>query len=106
MAVAMPVLQAEAVGQVGGDVELAAADVDVAVRRLAERDDAGIEPMDQRAEGHKIQRAIRTGCSDHISCVFSFLLEPCLIDDTQAGASARATMSGNCSTAPSGCRGG
>jgi len=36
-------VEAEAVRQVGGDVELAAADVDVAVRRLAERDDAGVE---------------------------------------------------------------
>ena len=38
MAVAIPVLQAKAIGQVGGHVELAAADVNLAVRRLAERE--------------------------------------------------------------------
>ncbi len=37
--------QAEAVGQVGRHVEFAAADVDIAVCRLAERDDACVEPM-------------------------------------------------------------
>ena len=51
-------LQAEAVGQVGGDVELAAADVDLALGGLAEGDDARVEAMHQRAEGHQIQRAI------------------------------------------------
>ena len=50
-------LQAEAVGEVGGDVELAAADVDLALGRLAEGDDAGIETMDQGAQGHKVQAA-------------------------------------------------
>jgi hypothetical protein len=50
-------VQAETVGQIGGAVEFAAADVDVAVRRLAERDDARIKPVNQRAEGQEIQRA-------------------------------------------------
>ncbi len=49
-------LQAEAVGEVGGDVEFAAADVDLAFRGLAEGDDAGVETMDQGAEGQEIQR--------------------------------------------------
>ena len=49
-------LQAEAVGQVGGDVEFAAADVDLALGGLAEGDDARVEPMDQGAEGHEVQR--------------------------------------------------
>ena len=44
-------LQAEAVRQVGRDVELAAADVDLARGRLAERDDSRIQPMDQRRPG-------------------------------------------------------
>ena len=51
-------LQAEAIGQVGGDVEFAAADVDLALGRLAEGDDARVEPVDQGAEGHKVQRPI------------------------------------------------
>jgi hypothetical protein len=43
-------LEAEAVGQVGRDVELAAADVDGALGGLAERDDAGVEAVDEGAE--------------------------------------------------------
>jgi hypothetical protein len=50
-------VQAETIGQIGRDIELAAADVDVAMRRFAERDDAGIEPMDEGAERHEIERA-------------------------------------------------
>ncbi len=50
-------LHAEAVGEFGGDVELPAADVDLALSRLAERDDARIKPMDQSAEGQEVQRA-------------------------------------------------
>ena len=50
-------VEAEAVRQICGDVEFAAADVDVAMRRLAERDDARVEPVDQRAEREKIKRA-------------------------------------------------
>ena len=61
-------LQAEAVGQVGGDVELAAADVDLALGGLAERDDARIEAMDQGAEGHEVQRAIRTDVQTILHC--------------------------------------
>ncbi len=53
-------LHAEAVGQVGGAVELAAADVDLAFSRLAERDDPRIEAVDKRAEGDEIQRAFLT----------------------------------------------
>ena len=53
-------LQAEAVGQVGGDVKLAAADVDLALGRLAERDDARVQAVDEGAEGHKVQRATLT----------------------------------------------
>ena len=50
-------LQAEAIRQIGGAVELAAADVDLALGRLAEGNDARIEAMDQRAQGEKIQCA-------------------------------------------------
>ena len=52
-------LQAEAVGQVGGHVELAAADVDLALGGLAEGDDARVQAMDQRAQRHQVQRALR-----------------------------------------------
>ena len=50
-------LQAEAVGEVGGDVVLAAGDVDVERARLAERDDAGVEPVDQAPEGEEVELA-------------------------------------------------
>ena len=40
--------EAETVGQVGGDVEFAAADVNVAVGGLAEGDDARVQTVDQR----------------------------------------------------------
>ncbi len=51
--------QPEAVGQVRRRVELSAADVNRAGGGLAERDDPGIEPVNQRAEGKKIERAQR-----------------------------------------------
>ena len=54
-----PRLQAEAIGEIGRAVEFAAADVDRARGGLAERDDAGIEAVDERAEGHKVQGAAR-----------------------------------------------
>ena len=62
-------VQAEAVGQVGGAVELAAADVDVALGRLAERDDARVQAMDQgaRATGNPARRLV--GYSDQCSCI-------------------------------------
>ena len=50
-------LQAEAVGEVGRDVEFAAADVDVTVSRLAERDDARVKTMNKSAEGQEVQLA-------------------------------------------------
>ena len=56
----MPVFSRKQSDEVGGDVEFAAADVDVAVGGLAERDDARIEAMDQRAQGQEIQGAVRT----------------------------------------------
>ena len=43
-------LHPEAVRQIGGDIELAAADVDLALAGLAEGDDARIQTMHQRAE--------------------------------------------------------
>ena len=55
---AMPVFRPKAVGQVGGAVELAAADVDVALRGLAERDDARVQTVDQRAERQEIEGAV------------------------------------------------
>src|SRR5262249_59912100 len=50
--------QTEAVGEVRGTVELAAAHVDGAGRGLAERDDARIETMDERAERQKVECAV------------------------------------------------
>src|SRR5438105_5058656 len=44
-------LQPKAIGQIGGDIEFAAADVDLAFRRLAEGDDAGVEPVNKGAQG-------------------------------------------------------
>ena len=55
----MPVLQAEAVGEVGGDVELAAADMNLALGGLAEGDDAWVQTMNQGAQGHQVQSASR-----------------------------------------------
>jgi hypothetical protein len=52
-------VHAEAVRQVGGHVELAAADVDAALGRFAEGDDARIEPVHQRAQGDQVQGAFR-----------------------------------------------
>ena len=54
-------VEPEAIGEIGRDVELAAADVDVAMRRFAERDDAGVEAMDEGAEGTEIECAL---CGD------------------------------------------
>ena len=66
-------VQAEAVRKIGGAIELAAADVDVALGRLAKRDDARIEAVDERAEGQEIQRAIfgnvQTFAHDVLGCV-------------------------------------
>ncbi len=56
-----PGVQAEAVGQVGGAVELPAADVDLALGRLAEGDDPRVEAMDQRAERDEVQPAFGSG---------------------------------------------
>ena len=55
-----PGVEPEAVGQVGGDVEFTAARVNVAVARLAERDDPRVQAVDQGAEGQEVQRAILT----------------------------------------------
>jgi hypothetical protein len=43
--------QAETIGEIRRHVKLAAADVDVAMRRFAERDDARVQSMDERTEG-------------------------------------------------------
>ena len=48
-------LEAEAVGEVGGAVELAAADVDLALARLAEGNHAAVEAMHQGAERNEVQ---------------------------------------------------
>ena len=50
--------ESEAIGEVGGGVELAAADVNRAGRGFAERDDARIEPVNQRAEREEVERAV------------------------------------------------
>ena len=53
-------LHAEAVRQVGGAIELAAADVDLALGGLAEGDDSRVQTMHKGAQGNKIQPAVRT----------------------------------------------
>ena len=50
-------LHAEAIGEIGGAIELAAADVDLALGGLAEGDDSRIEAMNQGAERQEIQGA-------------------------------------------------
>ena len=48
-------VQAKAIRQVGGAIELAAANVDAALGRFAKRNDARIKTVDQRAERKKIE---------------------------------------------------
>ena len=52
-------LQAEAIRQVRGAIELAAAHVDVAFAGFAERDDARVEAVDEGAQREEIQRPLR-----------------------------------------------
>ena len=58
---ATPVFSAKAIGEVGGAVEFASAHVNVALAGFAERDDAGIEAMDECAERDEIERALFGG---------------------------------------------
>ena len=60
-------LQTKAIGKVGGHIELAATDVNLALRGLAEGDDPRIEPVHQRAQRQKIQLRIFDGYSIHDS---------------------------------------
>ncbi len=71
MAVATPVFRPKAIRQIRGDVELAAAHVDLALGRFAERNDSRVQPVDQRAERQKIERAVLDVCSnrDFMCCV-------------------------------------
>lgn len=50
-------LESKTIRKVRRTVEFAAADMDVAMGRLAKWDDAGIKPVDQRAERQEIQGA-------------------------------------------------
>ncbi len=50
-------VEPEAVGEVGGDVELATADMDVAVVRLAERDDTRVKAVDESAQRQHVDGA-------------------------------------------------
>ena len=49
---------AECIGEIGGDVELAAADMDGALVRLAKRDDTGVQTVDQCAERQEVEGAV------------------------------------------------
>ncbi len=53
-------IQAEAIRQIRGTVELTAAHVNLAFGRFAERDDARIQPVDQRTDRNKVQCAFLT----------------------------------------------
>ena len=55
MALDDPGPETEAVGEVRGDVELGAAHVDLALRRLAERDNARVETVVERPERDEIE---------------------------------------------------
>ena len=68
MAVAMPVFRPKQSDRLAAHVELAAAHVDPALGRLAEGDDAGVEPVDERAEGQEIQRAVGTDVQAVFHC--------------------------------------
>src|SRR5450759_3001957 len=48
-------VQAEAVREIGRDVELTTADMDVAMVRFAEGNDAGVETVDQGPQADKVQ---------------------------------------------------
>ena len=51
-------LHSEAVREVRGHIEFAAAHMDLALARLAERNDTWIQAMNQSAEGQQVERAI------------------------------------------------
>ena len=51
-------VQSKAIGEIGRDVELTAADVNLALGRLAKRDDAGIKAMHEGAEGKEIETPV------------------------------------------------
>ena len=50
MALANAGVESKTIREVRRDVKFAAADMDVAMRRFAERDDAGVESMHERSE--------------------------------------------------------
>src|SRR5579884_924281 len=59
-------LKAEAIGKIGRDVKLAATNMDAALGRFSEWDDAGVEPVYQRTQRKKIECAF----SANIQTVF------------------------------------
>ena len=63
----MPVLQAEAIGQIRGDVVFASRDVDVERAGLAKGNDPRIEPVNERPERKKIElaRVLTDGKAGH-----------------------------------------
>ena len=72
----------EAVGQIGGYVELAAAHVNLALRRLAKRNDSRIEPVHQRTKREKIQLAFLANIQPVSSSSFS----PCIDQNDERSA--------------------
>ena len=73
--------QAEAVGQVGCRVELAAAHVNLARVRLAERDHARVEAVDERSECEEIEGAFgryvqSSRCGGHQCVSLPFVVVP------------------------------
>ena len=57
----------ETVGEIGRNIEFAAADVNLAGRRFAKRNDARIQAVHQRTEGNQDPMPLREGYSDHCS---------------------------------------
>ena len=58
MALAMPGVQAKAIGEIRGHVELAAAYVNGALRGFSKRDDSRIEAMNEGPQRQEVQCAI------------------------------------------------
>ena len=66
----------EAVRQIRGDIELAAAHVDGALVGLAKGDDARIEPMHQRPQRNQVERTLR-----NLQAMFHTVFIACQISD-------------------------
>jgi len=67
-------IEAKAVRQVGRHIKFAAAHVNLAMCRLAERNNAGVQTMDQRAQRQKVQRALVTNLQTIAHAILPFVI--------------------------------